>query len=588
VPEALGHQAAESYWAYQSPPGSPKALAAYVDAAQLLLKAAAARCSTTLATLAAACKEDGSWGAGTAEADDVRSSPSGHRRVSVESEVVNSEMLVRHLARGNEGREATVWPASPAGAKSADADAALAAHVQRCIHASADFAARCAAAFAAVVAELRSERARAALRRYREQVPGARRSFAIGCDSWGAEVFAGLDGGAAASPEQMLVSLGRKAPPYKSMATNSKSGEFFFFSKDRRFLVKTITEDEALLLFRMLPAYGAHMAANDGSLIVRYAGLYRAQVPGVGVKYFSVMASVFDPRCEIHETFDLKGSLHHRRKKRDDKIGKDQDWVDAGQRLQLPDGARREFCAAHETDAAFLRAFGVMDYSLLVGIHHAKGNEQSDSLARGALRAQGSSDVYFVGLIDFLISFSLRKQGEHLVRVFQGHGHDTSCVHPDDYATRQVHFVRERVVSPPSKPSDASGTCGTLRVTFIAGHDLVNADGPLNKSDPYACAELGLQRFCTQAIQNDLNPRWGCTLSLAVDKAHLEQDVRLSVWDEDHVRAVEGGDDLLGRLRVPLGSVMAKGRLELREKLQEARHGELSVRLEYVPGGSAA
>ena len=42
------------------------------------------------------------------------------------------------------------------------------------------------------------------------------------------------------------------------------------------------------------------------------------------------------------------------------------------------------------------------------------------------------------GLIDFLIHFGLRKQAEHLLRAAQGHGADTSCVDPADYAARQV------------------------------------------------------------------------------------------------------------------------------------------------------
>lgn len=42
------------------------------------------------------------------------------------------------------------------------------------------------------------------------------------------------------------------------------------------------------------------------------------------------------------------------------------------------------------------------------------------------------------GLIDFLIHFGLRKQAEHLLRAAQGHGHDTSCVDPADYAARQA------------------------------------------------------------------------------------------------------------------------------------------------------
>ena len=44
-----------------------------------------------------------------------------------------------------------------------------------------------------------------------------------------------------------------------------------------------------------------------------------------------------------------------------------------------------------------------------------------------------------MGLIDFLIHFGLKKQAEHLLRAAQGHGDDTSCVDPTDYAARQAY-----------------------------------------------------------------------------------------------------------------------------------------------------
>lgn len=151
----------------------------------------------------------------------------------------------------------------------------------------------------------------------------------------------------------MLESLGETSGDYKSLSTNSKSGEFFFLSRDRKFLIKTVSEAEGRLLFRMLPEYQDHIHSSPMSLIVRFAGLYRVEIAKGSWKYFLLMMlflhpwdpavsflpvffcaphypilvcdvlcvgcqprkSVFDPSCEIHAHYDLKGSLYHRKKK---------------------------------------------------------------------------------------------------------------------------------------------------------------------------------------------------------------------------------------------------------------------------------
>merc|ERR1712146_310110 len=102
------------------------------------------------------------------------------------------------------------------------------------------------------------------------------------------------------SPSQLIKSLGRDAPPFKVLSTNSKSGEFFFFSGDNRFLVKTVSEAEGHLLFRMLPGYQGHLRNLPRSLIVRYAGLYRVELKDGETSWITVMASVFEHAKPIH------------------------------------------------------------------------------------------------------------------------------------------------------------------------------------------------------------------------------------------------------------------------------------------------
>jgi len=366
------------------------------------------------------------------------------------------------------------------------------------------------------------------------------------------------------------------------------------------------------------------------SLIVRYAGLHRALIPGHGLQYFSIMVSVFDPCYAVHETFDVKGSTLHRRSKEGESIGKDENWVDAGLRIRLPEDTQRRIREAHELDSAFLASHGVMDYSLLIGIHRydrvthecdapasSSSAPATNDLARScALQALGTRDLYFVGLIDFLIGFGLKKQAEHLFRVAQGHGKEASCVDPITYATRQVRFVQDRVLgeqqSLPEKrrrckygkdcyrrnpehkkefrhPNDedwhienraAAGTIGVLEVTVESAKGLLNRE-LTGISDPYVVVGLGLQRVSTPTVKSNLNPEWHTVLRLAVDQAHQGHSIEFTVWDENSP-TYQGSDSFMGRLRVQLEDVMAESPKDISAELEDVQGGTLNARMEFL------
>ena len=155
-----------------------------------------------------------------------------------------------------------------------------------------------------------------------------------------AELFDNLDPDTRA--QSVVESLGYSSGDYRSLSTNSKSGEFFFLSHDKKYLVKTVSEDEGMLLFRMLPGYQNHIHSTPTSLIVRFAGLYCVTVSGGVLRYFIIMKSVFDPGFEIHANYDLKGSLYHRKKKKDESTGKDEDWIHDKMVLSPAESKRQE------------------------------------------------------------------------------------------------------------------------------------------------------------------------------------------------------------------------------------------------------
>lgn len=402
------------------------------------------------------------------------------------------------------------------------------------------------------------------------------------------EVLGNLDGGVATGPEHLLKSMGYGAAEYDGMNTNSKSGELFLLSGDRRFIIKTIGAKEYELLSRIMPAYQGHIRSWPRSLIVRFAGLVHVEVPGGLSKHFLVMTSLFDPRCKIHETYDLKGSLFNRKKKPGDGIGKDEDWITSGHRLQLPPEVRREMCAVHELDVMLLNRFRIMDYSVLVGIHHIGENVACDERQVGpqGILSEDCRILYFIGIIDFSIKYSLKKETETLLNVAKGCGVRASCVSEDNYAMRQVRFMRDAVMRPVPQEYDM-GTKGLLRLSIYSAHDLIAADW-IGTSDPYVRATLGMLSRSTEVIKRNCNPVWNTTLFLPVDDFHLAQDVELVVWDEDLNLAIRGSDDFLGKLLVPMSLLMSGPQEFSRAPLLEVARGSLTVRLAFEPLSSEA
>jgi len=470
--------------------------------------------------------------------------------------------------------------------------------VRHCIHTSSEYAISRKGLFEAVEARLgAADHQRRCLRRYMASLPLAQRSFStdtgyglpgVRFRSYSGELFGNLDDGSLTGPEQVLNSLGYSSVEYKEIATNSKSGEFFFISDDKCFLIKTISENECLLLQRMLTEYQDHIGRCPRSVIVRYAGLFHVEVPEARLsQYFTVMRSVFNRQYEIHETYDLKGSLFKRKRKAGESIGKDEDWLKCGKRIDVPADVQRELCATHELDTDFLRRFGVMDYSILVGLHAVEDGLVAmesetggiDWKFGGGMLSKDHRTIYFIGLIDFLIGYDLRKEGEHLIRVAQGHGEDASCVSPQDYAARQVKFVRDALMP---EGDEVMGSLGVLRVDVRCARDLVAADW-LGTSDPYVQVSLGLLNRRTHTIPRDCNPRWQCELLLPVNQQHARGEVELSVWDEDQNRALRGADDYLGKVVIRMERVISSPQ-ELRgHALAEVKRGRIWARLRFEP-----
>ncbi|KAM0787848.1 hypothetical protein ACM66B_003901 [Microbotryomycetes sp. NB124-2] len=181
-------------------------------------------------------------------------------------------------------------------------------------------------------------------------------------------------------PSDYLVSLTAKYI-LSELGSPGKSGSFFYFSRDYRFIIKTIRHSEHKFLRSILKEYHEHIKANPHTLLSRFYGLHRVKLPRGRKIHFVIMNNLFPPHRDIHETYDLKGSaigrMYPEEKARDNPraILKDLNFIIRDRFFFLGPEKKALFQEQLRRDVELMQRLGIMDYSLLTGIHNvARGN----------------------------------------------------------------------------------------------------------------------------------------------------------------------------------------------------------------------
>jgi hypothetical protein len=214
--------------------------------------------------------------------------------------------------------------------------------------------------------------------------------------AYGVRLFRDIRRAFGVSEETFLASLGIKQVlggllmgDMRNVAervSEGRSGSFFYYSHDGKFMVKTVSRAESECMREMLPDYYSYVLENPDTLLMRILGQYDL-CHDSHTYHLVVLANVFNTTLDIHERFDLKGSRYKRtlgkRRGTPGLVHRDLDFIQTGRRITVKDVALASKLQRQiAQDAAFLKSQNVVDYSLLIGVHRRGDSQKASSRAR--------------------------------------------------------------------------------------------------------------------------------------------------------------------------------------------------------------
>ncbi|XP_014672169.1 PREDICTED: uncharacterized protein LOC106812733 [Priapulus caudatus] len=188
--------------------------------------------------------------------------------------------------------------------------------------------------------------------------------------SYAGPVFAAMRQAMHIKPPSFVHSVCPKTAQYLEFISNSKSGQDFYLTNDKRYMIKTEKEKYIHIFLSFLGDYISHFWKYPHSLLVKILGVYSISF-GRNQLFFFVMQSVFFPDERIDDRFDLKGCYAGRYQQAEPPgskvitVLKDKNFKT--ETIGFAGGTKEWFIEQLRADTDFLVDQGVLDYSLLVG-----------------------------------------------------------------------------------------------------------------------------------------------------------------------------------------------------------------------------
>ena len=244
----------------------------------------------------------------------------------------------------------------------------------------------------------------------------------------------------------------------KFHASEGKSGSIFFFTHDKKFILKTISKSELdALINNLLKPYYELIAEKNRTYLTRLYGAYSLKI-GRSEIHLVLMENIspFSEDAFLYK-YDLKGSWVGRKTKNLfaslNKTLKDLDYLDIANKERSAKVLLKEEVVTllkreMNDDLNLLMNARLMDYSLFIVIAKKnKINKKKLSIGnRVFYSAINEEYVYLMGIIDYLTKYGKKKIAENWFRSCFNDSKGISCVEPRDYRDRFYNFMFKHVL----------------------------------------------------------------------------------------------------------------------------------------------
>jgi 1-phosphatidylinositol-4-phosphate 5-kinase len=184
----------------------------------------------------------------------------------------------------------------------------------------------------------------------------------------------------------------------KEISNPGASGSVFYKTSNDKYILKTVQYQECEFLKTLLAGYALNLLQNliNGrySLLPTIYGLYCYQKTELTSMLSSdktnirvvIMNNILPSDIPMHEKYDLKGSLYKRKASRSERSKssptfKDLDFLDEHKEgLILDEKHYENVISSIKRDCLILQSFGIMDYSLLIGVHNLEKEKNNQAI----------------------------------------------------------------------------------------------------------------------------------------------------------------------------------------------------------------
>lgn len=261
------------------------------------------------------------------------------------------------------------------------------------------------------------------------------------------------------------------------------SGELFMFTKDSKFIIKTITHGEFKIFKKIIQDYALHFIEHQDSLIGRIFGLFSFDFK-LGEKPIKVivMENLFNVNNDaILRKYDMKGSRHSRQvlhsyqgismNSKIKEVMKDLDFEHIDKSISISKNLASDSKNEGQTqsrlsspgdvllqrlvtDVLFFRKLQIIDYSVIVAILDKYAVDTGilhDQLTHNShhwIESANGNHVYVIGIIDYFQLYTFGKRAERFFKKVQkcNANLETSSQPPFYYGERFIDFMRKIVL----------------------------------------------------------------------------------------------------------------------------------------------